>query len=322
MGIPEPVSDEENQPYDGTIDFTVNYTYDHQGNLTNVVSTQPDWETDSTALKLHYTYGQNGIAQSLSYTPSEAAEEVMLQFRYDDQSHLLHVDGEKPVCDFSYDDTGRLTLACYHNPEQIQQIQYTYDSEGNLISMQISSAPAHLTHSDRISFSLEKTTDFTYDKAGRLTNRKNFDADGLLTDSVVISYLPDGKKDSIWYFGQDGNLLDGFSFSYSAGQTTCIWAHSDKDGQPCTVELLYDELGNLIRRTEPSGNYVEYSYKPLHVTEEEAMLHYRSAFLRQQIDLDGVYTDLAFQYQPLSGFFLQIPYPDSPLHSTDTLRSR
>lgn len=313
-------------PYDGTIDYTVRYTYDHQGNLINLVSNQPNFTTDFSSQKVHYAYGENGIPQSLFYTVSND-EERNYRIAHNEQGLLTCVDSPLPtrtesVCEFEYDATNRLTLVCYHHLEAIHQVLYHYDTDDRLISMQSFITHATLPHhSDRLNFSLEKTTDFTYDKSGRLTGRKNFDSDGLLTDSVVISYLPDGKTDSICYFGLDGNLLDGFSFRYTGGQTACVWSHSGDNEQPRIVELLYDEQGNLIRRTEESGDYVEYSYKPLHVTEQEEIQFHRAAFLRNKTDLDGYSTNLAFDYRPLSGFFLEIPYPISPLQETDVLRN-
>lgn len=315
-------------PYDGTIDSTATYTYDAMGFLTNYVSTFPGQEKDMTNASIRYTYGQNGLPEKLTYsTGGENAREQSRLFRYDEQNRLIRVEAAlkegdiQLVCDFTYDEAGRPGVACYHNMELIYQVQYLYDDDGRLTSMQTATAPYHLTHTDRIDFAPEMTTDFAYDKAGRLISRKNFDADGLLVASVVCSYLADGKQDSVCYFGPDGNLEDAFSYHYNGGQTSCTWSHSDDSAEGTILELLYDSTGNLIRRTGENGDYVEYSYKPLHVTEAQELQFHRSGFLRQQVDLDGRFTRFAFRYEPLCGFFTQIPYPESPLRETDSLRS-
>ena len=309
-------------PYDGTIDTLIQYGHDERGSLTSYTVTIDGDPQDAAAPGLTFDYDDQGHPQQLRYDVIATGEKRTRSYRYDDQGHLIQVDeGADCLTDIAYDEAGQLTCVCYHYPEQIRRVCYAYDQEGRLSEMRSSTAPGGVQHSDGIEFQLESTVEFAYDKNGDLASRKTYGADGYLLCAVICSYLEPGKLDSICYFASDGNLEDSFRYTYENGQTKCVWSHSGGDAEATYLELLYDEDGDLLRRTEDNGDYIEYEYRTLQVTPEEAELFRRTSALRTGVGQDGTIGPQGFGYLPLSSHYLLISYPTTPLHPTDALRA-
>lgn len=313
-------------PYDGTIDTLEQYTYDHQGGMIDYVFQQNDFDEDHTDPHRTFTYDSAGRPETLTYrADQDPAVTLEQRYSYHDSGALLRVqrsDGTSvdTVVDLSYDDQGRLTCACYHAETQILRIAYSYDQAGHVTEMTVSRLSDTSAGCQEATFTPLQTSEFAYDKNGQLNSRKTYDAEGYLTAAVICDYLPSGELDSVCYFAADGNLEDSFRYHYQDGQITCDWSHRGDDGETQEVALTYDQYGDLIRKDYADGSYVEYTYETLQVTAEQAATYERTQFLRDRMDLDGIRHEDTFGYDLLRDFYLLIPYPEAPLHQTDTLR--
>lgn len=313
-------------PYDGTIDTLEQYTYDDHGGMIDYVYQQGDFREDHAAQRRTFTYDSDGRPQKLTYgLESDPSITQELHYSYDAGGALLEIrrqDGERAdtLVDLSYDDQGRLIQVCYHADAQIRRVGYSYDQQGNITQVAVSCATDVVDGCQDATFEPFQTSEFAYDKTGKLNSRKTYDADGYLIAAVICDYLSSGDLDSVCYFAADGNLEDSFRYHYEGDQIICKWSHSDGDGEAQEMELTYDGYGDLIRMDYDDGSYVEYTYETLQVTAERAAAYQRTQFLRSGTDLDGVRRQDTFGYDILRDYYALIVYPEAPLHQTDTLR--
>lgn len=325
-GTPEELWDEELEvyiyrqtPYDGTVDASQTFTYDQNGQLTAQTFLPAGEQEDDADWSYTYQYNADGriegcIAQSDTGT-------AHIYYRYNEAGRLQTVEcsedgGETQITKaaFLYDEAGRLIQSRGYGENATWESRYRYGENGELTLMTYSFAEA-VVGLDALT--LLRTTEFSYDEDGRLISRKQYDSNGDPIATALCDYNAAGKPISVCYFQADGNLDDPFTFEYDAsGQTVCVWTHKDDT----TTELIYDENGNLICRTNPDGSYTEYEYQTLSVTQAQADKARQAAYLLDGVDADGELSPL-LSYRADSGYCVLLPLPQVFLHRTDLLRN-
>lgn len=304
--------------YDGTVDASQTYTYDQSGQLTAQTFLPTEEQEDDAGWSYTYQYNADGRIEGC--TAQSDTGTAHMYYRYNEAGRLQTVeyseDGgetQSTKAAFLYDEAGRLIQSRGYGEDSTWEYCYRYGENGELTLMTYSfSESAGLD-----AITLHRTTEFSYDEDGRLISRKQYDGNGDPIASVLCDYNATGKLISVCYFQVDGNLDDPFTFEYDAsGQTICVWTHKDDT----TTELIYDENGNLIRRTNPDGSYTEYEYQTIQVTQAQADKARQAAYLLGGADADGELSPL-LSYRADSVYCILLPLPQVSLHQTDLLRN-
>ena len=122
------------------------YTYDSNGNVTHIVTTD---KNDKLLEDITYTYTYFENSSNIS-----SSIEVVIKYTYDDNGTLTETDTETVTT--TYDSTGNLLSARTVHNDADKTATYTYNSKGLLLS----------ESADDI------TTEYTYDRYGSITNIK------------------------------------------------------------------------------------------------------------------------------------------------------
>lgn len=207
--------------YSGTATPNVTYSYDGDGNRTQM--------TDGAGTAT-YSYDNDNRLTGLTRGSQSFA------YGYDANSNLT---GE------TYPDSTAITYA-YTNDEQLASVasggnttSYSYDPAGNLLTTALPSGNGY-------------TQTLTYDKAGRLTDVSNANANGSATLSAFAYTLdPVASPTEV---DQTGATSSTTTYSYD---TLNRLSSATVDG--ATTSWTYDGVGNRLTQTTPSGT-TNYTY--------------------------------------------------------------
>lgn len=198
------------------------YTYDDNGNILQTV--------DALGNVTSSTYDKNNNV----LTKTDARGNVTT-YNYDESNNILEIiNKEGVITGASYQDNMLMSIT----KDNIIYSQFEYDNKGNITS---------------VTDGEENTTDFSYDNKGNMTS---------VTDSIgeLISYTYDingnisesknGNGDITFYTRDDS----GKCTEMSVVRTT------ENGVENISVYYSYDDVGNVISKTDANGNITHYNY--------------------------------------------------------------
>ena len=213
--------------------LTISYEYDAAGNRTKM--TDPTGETI-------YGYDDNNRLTSITNPLGETTS-----FEYDNGGRMTRKDfANGTYTEYSYDNANRLLEVTHRKASGnlLTQYAYTYDKNGNRLSMT----------------TIDGTASYTYDGADRLLNASY---DGINAPNENYSYDPVGNRQN----------LNGTTYSYdaadrlqSAGATSYEFDANGnlllklEDDQE--TRYFYDGENRLIQVEMPDGSSVDFQYDP------------------------------------------------------------
>lgn len=245
---------------------TTTYTYDDFDRVLTAVVQKDGSTVSSTA----YTYDAEGkkISETVSYGLS--TEETTT---------------------YAYDSEGRLVKTTYPDGSGLEDVTYTYDVQGNLLTV---------SHDGSL------VCEYSYDGLGQLVSMKEYKEPGASSSGYILrtyAYDSHGRCISIKYLdnGSEESILESFAYTYDKDNQilTCthvnnlpedgsainetrsyvydnygyltqstITDHNNSDAQSVTA-YTYDAVGNRLSKTE-DGSVTEYTYNGLNqLTEAE-----------------------------------------------------
>ncbi len=274
-----------------TLDPTVNYSYDSEGNLSTVERTAGDvtqhyifaydiWgNRTSVAVGTNrtlasYAYGAgNGNLQTMTYGNGDA-----ISYTYDTLGRVCTATYKNAAGDttrvLTYTYTGDGQLYAIYDSATEDTTYYTYDSLGRLIASTDNSVRTNATYnaynqliSQRFSSPIYTATEtYTYD-----TDENNTISDGTLMGMDMVN------GDNVYYeYDTLGRLtyrelnsdkaIGGFweRYTYDGTHITEKKNWIDDDTVVADVGYAYDTIGNIIRETDLlTGATISYSYDSL-----------------------------------------------------------
>jgi RHS repeat-associated protein len=202
---------------------TTTYTYDAVGNRTGVT----DANNHTT------TYAYDGRNRLLSTT---APGNATTAYVYDAAGNLIsRTDANNHATSYNYDAADRVVSKTL---PLNRQWTFAYDAAGNRIRTVDANGNATQTAGDG-------TTDYGYDRAGRLTTIAYSDA----TPDVSFAYDAGGNRTQM----TDGSGAQTYAYD-AVNRLTQVTRGSD------TFAYTYDAAGKLTRRTYPDGTVVDLGY--------------------------------------------------------------
>ncbi|MDP3940039.1 MAG: MopE-related protein, partial [Deltaproteobacteria bacterium] len=177
--------------------------------------------------------------------------EINTQYAYDRNDNLISVtDARGNTTGYAYDDLGRLLKVI--SPDT-QVTRFEYDAAGNVLK-KIETDLAENPASD-------VETQYTYDAASRLT-QLTFPSDPTQNVTYTYDARSDGPLPLTYGKGRLVQISDASGttyFSYDArgnlaGETRV------QDGVTLSLAYTWDENGNLLTMTYPSGRVASYAY--------------------------------------------------------------
>lgn len=311
-------------PYDGTIDSSVEFGYNEEGDILYTIRRGANGE-DSDEGAISYNYDEKGriefVNWYISYSDVGYTDEIgsIDHYCYDDDGNLIEIYTEDledgTTCwkhDFRYDSKNRLIGYTNRQKEGCYYYQYEYNDKGQLTDMTLSRAPyqtpldnEHVSESYLARFYKDEFTvvdewEFTYDSDGNLISRE-CNGESLST----CSYDSKGKLSTVTCSGY-------------VGEETYRYADEDTGADEDDIVLVRDKNGNIVKKIYPGGYYVEYTYQEFRLTKEEAQ-HCRNA----QMGLHGVApigsTFYSVRMNIDYGFLKYLPIPTTDLMQFDIL---
>ena len=171
------------------------YAFDKKGNMikkTVLQNTNPDFDDLSMRFTVDYTYDENGNLITALETTSGGSK-YQIDYIYDESGKLIREvnpidDGMVTIVEYAYDESDKLLKETNYYNEYV--IDYTYDSNGNLIKEKRSGKSAsldytyeyiydgdllikenHLSYFNSVSSEVKTTIDYTYDEMGNLIKK-------------------------------------------------------------------------------------------------------------------------------------------------------
>jgi len=198
--------------------FTVDFTYDANGNLVKQIT-----KSNDTILQTYEaTYDSKGNLTTEIQTDS-AGSQYTTEYVYDTNGNLTkksenHYDRFERITEYVYDANGNLTKETRKqkdsNPPSIASIttfEYTYDANGNLTK----EVETRTNEGETAFFEDQDITEYTYDADGKLIKEKHSNSYGI--DNTDYTY------------DNNGNLI----------KKICISEDNDKEIYEAEYKLVY-----------------------------------------------------------------------------------
>lgn len=279
-----------------TNEIVTEYAYDHIGNLVQVVRSANDEDYERVT---EYTYdGLNRLHEQIVYTNWPTATEALsTSYVYDVNSNLVSkTDPLSQTIVYDYDDLNRLTLIDYEITATSFDVTYTYDANGNVLTMFNTVAEITYTYDElsrpitvvNATLPTTNTVGYRYDLTG---NRREL----IYPDQTAVTYTYD-KADRLVTVEDWDSRVTTYAYN-SDGSVDRLDNHNevytlydyDNVGRLVEVQNMYgvdyftvhaytlDAVGNRIFVNEvlPDGSYAE----PLD-EDREATIEY---------EYDGIY---------------------------------
>jgi len=211
--------------------YSTSYTYDRQGNITYI--TYPDGS------KVRYTYNTAGELSRIERSEDGTTfVDVVSSFGYSPTGQvttIAYANGTTTTNTYDDKQVYRLTrkLTQKNNSTELQDLNYTYDAVGNILSIQ------DLANGNA------KTT-YSYDNLNRLTHAS----------------LPSPAKgqpyDQTFVYDAIGNILSGpaGTYTYGGGGGSNPHAVTGITSADLSQKFAYDKNGNMINKTTTSYSAV------------------------------------------------------------------
>ena len=272
---------------DGSDNLLVGYSYDAAGRLS-----QRDLGNGTSTV---YTYDAAGQLLSIVNKASDDSVNSQYDYTYDNAGRLTHADTPDGQWEYGYDAIGQLVTAKRPNG---QLIQYRYDAAGNRVEVITDGQTTSYSTNELNQITQVGSAVYTYDDDGNLISI--VDGDDVSTfvyndeNRLIEAVTPDG----VWQYEYDafGNriatikdgqrtefLSDPFGLTNTVaeldanGQLVARYIHGlglvgriDAGGNSAYYD--FDAVGSTVGLTGDAGDYVnQYSYspfgEPLNVTE-------------------------------------------------------
>jgi YD repeat-containing protein len=237
---------------DTTVDETISYTYDVNGQVLTAEDAKGAEESEYT-----YTYDDLGRVATETQTFADAPT-VVFHYTYDGNGNRTKVecfiDGTPDyVTDYTYDNLGRVTRMQQYgvaggNAVAEKRVDYAYDANGQYATITTYTALYDVNDTDK---DLVSTAEYQYD------------ADGRLTDLVYT--FPAGSTDVAPAYHYTYNAAGNMTDMYSRADTN---ANLDVDDFATWAHAVYanDDTGQLTGATytnwtnPPSSTGESYTY--------------------------------------------------------------
>jgi RHS repeat-associated protein len=278
-------------------DVMVNYTYDNDGNVTGISTTDPAQTTTYNSIGVNYT--PTGQVQSYTdplgnqtvyyYTPGSNLQEDdsptgnSVSFGYDTMDWLTNISlNGSDRYDIGYDNNGNMT-SITDNAQKItwsaahdklnrmtswsdgtHTISYTLDASGNITQKTLATGTT-TTQTETATFNLLNQLKTLTDATGS-TNRFLYNENGSLSifqagNGIIerIDYDNDGRITNVVNQTKNGTIINSFQLTYDkVGHITSI-----TDNTGVTLNYTYTAKGQLATETLANGDTVTYSYDAL-----------------------------------------------------------
>lgn len=257
--------------FDGLADEECRYSYDRNGCVTQAqhIEYKEDGSVERDDIRdYRYYFHENGEIDYVVYTPDfELYSPLNYYFTYEN-GNIVNVDVYRSKDGESFGDV-------------VENYQYEYDVEGRL--------------SGERAYFVQSGTQYTYDYI--------YDADGQLKEIDYYTNEDGEETNRLHEFTRDTQrLIIAHSILEEDGSAFADYLYYDNDGAPVRMDLYcdaskcsvtYDDNGNLKMACAGLGNLdnrIEYTYKAIEMTHEEAA-RYRRQQQMQQTVRHGWYTD-------------------------------
>ncbi len=261
---------------------TVQREYDEKGNLT--VYRDPK----SMFPGINGTYAwdyKNGRPESFTITYQNANTSLEpVCFEYDKSGNIIRIYSQREYGDvdyalYEYDKAGRLTqeISATRDGSVVEKI-YTYENSC-LSSVQLSRGSCYWSNGSAHwadNLSVIRTYKFRYDSNKNLTELEYYDADGNCVETAKYYYDDNGYPTKM----------------KSGGETQMVFT--------C------DEHGNITKIEYADGTSVEYEYKAMKVTGQQAAYYRRRLGIdNRSYDATSVHTNVNYDV----AYYILIPNP-------------
>lgn len=253
------------------LDQTTKYTYDSVGNLVTI--------KDANGIETEFTYN---FLNQLKTEVNPLGDKWT--YGYDGVGNMvLRVDGEWQATGYRYDAANRLTRVIYGSTGQ--QVDYTYDKNGNELSMTDWNGTFEYSY-DRLNRRVSaedyngRTLNYDYDAAGNRTEMVYPDG-----QAITMSYdannrldtLTDPKnRDVTWDYNALGYIEQqtnpngtSTSYTYDVGNRLAQLSNDGPSGVIARYDYTMDDVGNRVQVVEERSSWVnpvtrDYTYDDLY----------------------------------------------------------
>ena len=310
-------------PYDGTIDTSVEFGYNEEGDILYYAEESESYNYSEEGA-FSYNYDKKGRIESVDVysakIPSGYSDEkyAIIHYCYDDNGNLIEIYSEHLnsdiaeqldrdyitwVHDFRYDSENRLIGYTNRQKEACWYYQFEYNDKDQLTHVTQSAAHCQTRLDDQHvsesimaldgEFEVLNEWDFEYDSDGNLISR------GDLTCTYDNGKLSTVTKDN---------------------GTTYRYTDDDTGADDSDIIMVRDKNGNVIKKINPDGSYVEYTYKEFRLSKEEAQ-HCRNAQMAWRRTNPTGSSDWKFlsSFGGSYGFLKYLPIPTTDLMQFDIL---
>ncbi|MBE6924787.1 MAG: zinc ribbon domain-containing protein [Ruminococcaceae bacterium] len=305
-----------NLPYDGTIDTSVEFGYNEEGDILYYAQKGENYNYSEEGA-FSYNYDKNGRIESIdcygAKIPSGYDDKVLsvMHYCYDDNGNLIEIYTEnlKPNTtkwdfDFRYDSKNRLIGHTLRWSEACWYYQYEYNDKDQLTCVTRSYATSQARLDDQhvsesyaavdVEFTVQNEWDFEYDSKGNLISRGD----------ITCTY-DNGKLSTVTY----------------DSDTTYRYTDSDTGADDSDIVLVRDKNGNVVKKIYTDGSYVEYTYKEFRLSKEDAQ-YCRNAQMAWHRTGPTGYGYQFFAFGGSYGFLKYLPIPTTDLMQFDILTQK